>query len=130
MDREHRRIFSAGRNPQILVVMNADNGKIMQSFPISAGVDAASYEPETGLLFCSTREGMIHVFHDDTPDKFIVVETVKTEYGAMTMALDPKMHNLYLTTTDFGPPPAPTPERPHPNPIATPGTFRLLIYGR
>lgn len=130
MDRQHRRIFSAGRNPQMLVVMNADNGKVIQSFPISAGVDAAVYEPETGLLFCSTREGMIHIFHEDTPDKFSVVETVKTEYGAKTMALDPKTHNLYLTTSDFGPPPAPTKERPNPNRIAIPGTFRLLIYGR
>ena len=130
MDREHRRLFSAGRNPQMLVVMDAENGKVIQSFPISAGVDAAIYEPETGLVFCSTREGMIHIFHEDTPDKFSVVETVKTEYGAKTMALDPKTHNLYLTTSDFGPPPAPTPERPHPNPVATPGTFRLLIYGR
>jgi hypothetical protein len=130
MDREHRRIFSAGRNPQMLVVMNADNGKIIQSFPISAGVDAAIYESQTGLLFCSTREGMIHIFHEDTPDKFSVVETVKTEYGGKTMALDPKTHNLYLTTSDFGPPSAPTPKRPNPNPVPTPGTFRLLIYGR
>jgi len=130
MDREHRRLFSAGRNPQMLVVMDSENGKVIQSFPISAGVDAAIYEPETGLVFCSTREGMIHIFHEDTPEKFSVVETVKTEYGAKTMALDPKTHNLYLTTSDFGPPPAPTKERPNPNPAATPGTFRLLIYGR
>jgi hypothetical protein len=130
MDRAHRRIFSAGRNPQILVVMDADNGKVIQSFPISAGVDAAIYEDQTGLLFCSTREGMIHIFREDSPDRFSVVETVKTEYGAKTMALDPKTHDLYLTTADFGPAPAPTPERPHPNPVAIPGTFRLLIYGR
>ena len=121
MDREHRRLFSAGRNPQMLVVMDADNGKVIQSFPISAGVDATIYEPETGLVFCSTREGMIHIFHEDSPDKFSIVETVKTEYGAKTMALDPKTHNLYLTTSDFGPPPAPTPERPHPNPVGHSG---------
>src|SRR5882757_9298381 len=62
LDQTHRRLFSAGRNPQMLVVMDADNGHIIQSFPISAGVDAAAYEPETGLVFASTREGMIHVF--------------------------------------------------------------------
>ena len=38
MDREHRRLFSAGRNPQMLVIIDADNGKIVQSFPITAGV--------------------------------------------------------------------------------------------
>jgi YVTN family beta-propeller protein len=130
MDRQHRRLFTSGRNPQQLVVMDADNGKVIQSFPITSGVDANIYEPETGLLFVSTREGMIHIFHEDSPDKFSVVGTVKTELGAKTMALDPKTHNLYLTTSDFGPPPAPTAEQPHPNQVAIPGTFRLLIYGR
>ncbi len=130
MDREHRRLFAAGRNPQKLVILDADNGKVIQSFPISAGADANVYEPETGLIFVSTREGMIHIFHEDAPDKYSEVETVKTEYGAKTMALDSKTHNLYLTTADFGAPPAPTAERPHPNPAPIPGTFHLLIYGK
>jgi len=130
MDREHRRLFAAGRNPQKLVILDADSGKVIQSFPISAGADANVFEPETGLVFVATREGTVHIFHEDTPDKFSEVETVKTEYGAKTMALDEKTHNLYLTTADFGPPPAPTAERPHPNPAPIPGTFHLLIYGK
>ncbi len=130
MDRQHRRLFSAGRNPQMLVVMDADNGKVIQSFPISAGVDADAYEPETGLIFVSTREGMIHIFHEDSPDKFSVVDTVKTEFGAKTMGLDTKKHHLFVDTADFGPPPAPTAERPHPQPTPVMGTFRLLVYGQ
>jgi DNA-binding beta-propeller fold protein YncE len=130
MDGQHRRLFSSGRDPQMLVVMDADSGKVIQSFPIGAGVDANVYDPETGLIFVSTREGKIHIYHEDSPDKFSVVDTVKTEFGAKTMALDPKTHNLYLTTSDFGPAPAPTAEEPHPNPVGIPGTFRLLIYGR
>jgi hypothetical protein len=110
--------------------MNADNGKVIQSFPITAGVDANIYEPATGLVFSSTREGIIHVFQEETPDKFIEVVTIKTEYGAKTMALDPKTHHLFVDTADFGQPPAPTPQRPHPNPVPIPGTFRLLVYGR
>ena len=82
MDREHRRLFSAGRGPQMLVVMDADNGKVIQSFPITAGVDAAAYDPDTKLVFVSTREGFIHIFHEDSPDKFSVVENVKTQVGA------------------------------------------------
>ena len=130
LDREHRRLFVAGRNPQKLVILDADSGKVIQSFPISAGADANVYEPETGLIFASTREGMVHIFHEDAPDKFSEVETVKTEYGAKTMALDSKTHNIYLPTADFGPAPAPTTERPHPNPAPIPGTFHLLIYGK
>jgi hypothetical protein len=130
IDQQHRRLFSAGRNPQMLVVMDADNGKIIQSFPISAGVDASAYDSETGLLFASTREGMIHVFHEDSPDKFSEVENVKTEFGAKTMGLDTKTHNLFVDTADFGPEGAPTQDHPRPQRRAIPGTFHLLVYGR
>jgi len=126
MDLQHRRLFSAGRNPQMLVVMDADNGKVIQSFPISAGVDAAVYEPETGLIFASTREGKIHIFHEDSPDKFSEVETVNTEFGAKTMGLDTKTHHVFVDTADFGPPVSPT----NPRRMAVPGTFRVLVYGR
>jgi len=130
IDQQHRRLFSAGREPQKLVVMDADNGKVIQSFAISAGVDACAYDPATGLVFASTRDGMIHVFHEDSPDMFSEVETVKTEFGAKTMGLDTKTHNLFVDTADFGPAPAPTAE--HPNPRRTPlqGTFHVLVYGR
>lgn len=130
LDQQHRRLFSAGRNPQTLVVMDADSGKVIQSFPITAGVDAAAYDPETGLIFASTREGMIHIFHEDTPDKFSEVETVKTEFGAKTMGLDTKTHNLFVDTADFGQPSAPTAERPRPQRTAIQGTFRVLVYGK
>jgi DNA-binding beta-propeller fold protein YncE len=130
IDRQHRRLFSAGRGPQMLVMMDPDNGKVLQSFPITAGVDATIFEPETNLIFVSTREGMIHVFHEESPDKLSEVETVKTEYGAKTMGLDPKTHNLYLSTSDFDPPLAPTEKQPNPLPRAKPGNFRLLVYGR
>jgi len=130
MDREHRRLFSAGRNPQMLVVMDANNGKIIQSFPITAGTDAAAYDPETRQIFVSTRAGNIHVFHEDSPDQYSEVDTVKTQVGAKTMGLDIKTHNLFLDTADFGPAPAPTADRPNPQPAAVLGTFRVLVYGR
>ena len=130
MDREHRRLFSAGRNPQMLVVMDANDGKIIQSFPITAGTDAAAYDPGTGQIFVSTRAGNIHVFHEDSPDQYSEVDTVKTQVGAKTMGLDIKTHNLFLDTADFGPAPAPTADRPNPQPAAVLGTFRVLVYGR
>jgi DNA-binding beta-propeller fold protein YncE len=130
MDVEHHRLFSAGREPQMLVVLDSDSGKVLQSFPISGGVDAAAYEPETGLVFTSTREGMVHVFHEDSPDKYSEVETIKTEIGAKTMGLDIKTHKLFLDTADFAPAPAPTAQNPHPRGTAIPGTFHVLIYGR
>jgi DNA-binding beta-propeller fold protein YncE len=130
MDVQHHRLFSAGRDPQMLVVLDSDSGKVLQSFPISGGVDAAAYEAETGLVFASTREGMVHVFHEDSPDKFSETETIKTEIGAKTMGLDTTTHKLFLDTADFSPASAPTADRPQPRGAAIPGTFHVLVYGR
>jgi DNA-binding beta-propeller fold protein YncE len=130
MDVQHHRLFSAGRDPQKMVVVDSDSGKVIQSFAISAGVDAAAFDPETSLIFVSTRDGIVHVYHQDSPDKYSEVETVKTEYGAKTMGLDTKTHNLFLTTADFGEAPAPTADHPHPGRSPIMGTFHVLVYGR
>lgn len=129
-DIKNHRLFSAGRKPQFLVMMDSDTGKVIQSFPISGGVDAAAFEPETGLVFASTREGKLHIFHEDTPDKLSEVQTVDTAYGAKTLALDPKTHNILVSTSDFGPPPPPTEKQPNPLPRAVQQNFRVLVYGR
>jgi hypothetical protein len=130
IDRDHRRLFIGARKPQLLLLMDADSGKVLQSLPISAGVDAIIFDPSTGNVFASTREGNIHIFHEDSPDHLSAVETVKTEVGAKTMGLDTKTKNLYTDTAEFGAPPAPTPQKPHPSPAAVPGTLRLLVYAR
>ena len=129
LDPEHRRLFSAGRKPQMLVVMDADTGHVIQSFPISAGVDAAAFEPKTGLIFVSTREGMIHIFHEDSPDKYSEVQTVKTEYGAKTMGLDNKTGHVFVDTADFSAPSQSGADQGRPQRVAVPGTFHVLVYG-
>ncbi len=128
MDREHRRLFVAGREPAMMVVMNADDGKVIQSFPISDGADADFYDSTRGLIFVSTREGWVHIFHEDSPDHYSEAGKVKTELGAKTMAYDPKSGRIFVDTAEFGKPPAPTSERPHPRPAAVPGTFHVLVY--
>jgi YVTN family beta-propeller protein len=130
MDAKHRRLFIGGRN-QIMAIMNADNGKILQSFPITTGVDTIIFDPDSALVYASTRQA-IHIFHEDSPDKFTEVETVKTEFGAKTMGFDRRTHRIFVDTADFGPLPPSTPEEPHPESerVPIPGTFRLLIYGR
>lgn len=128
MDREHRRLFVAGREPTMLVVMNADDGKVIQSFSISNGADADVYDPKSGLIFVSTREGWVHIFHEDSPNHFSEAGKVKTEFGAKTMAYDPKRERIFVDTAEFGKAPEPTKEHPHPRPAPVPGTFRLLVY--
>lgn len=128
-DRQHRRLFSVGSN-KLMAVVNADSGKVVTTLPIGGGVDAAAFDPETGLVFSSNGEGTLTVVHEDSPDRYTVVENVSTRRGARTLALDPKTHRVYLVTAEFGPPPAPTPERPRPRPSFVPGTFTLLVVGR
>ena len=131
MDRKTRRLFVGGRNPKMMVMMDADSGKVIgEPFPIGDRVDANTFEASTNTLAAATREGTLHIFHEDSADKLTLVETIKTEFGAKTMGLDPKTHNLYLTTSDFSAAPPATEKQPNPQPVATPGTFRLLVYGK
>ena len=131
MDRKTRRLFVAGRNPKMLVVMDADTGKVAgSSFPIGEGVDTTIFDPETNLVASSTRNGAISILHEDAPDKLSPVETVKTEFGAKTMGLDAKTHNLFVDTADFEPAPTPAAGKRNSAPRPKPGTFRVLVYGR
>src|SRR5216684_100044 len=115
IDRQHRRLFIGGRNPKLLVMMDADSGKIIgQPFPIGDRVDANIYDPENRLVAAATREGTIHIFHEDSADKLSLVETVKTEFGAKTMGFDSKTHNLLVDTSDFDMPAPPTAQQPNP----------------
>ena len=129
IDREHRRLFAGCRN-QVMVVMDADTGKLVGTVPIGRGVDANAFDPGTQLAFSSNGDGTLTVVHEDSPDKFSVPENVKTQRGARTMALDPKTHNVFLVTAEFGSAPPPTPEQPRPRPTILPNTFVVLVFGR
>jgi YVTN family beta-propeller protein len=129
IDRKHRRLFSVGGN-KLMAVVNADNGKVITTLPTGAGTDAAAFDPETALAFSSNGEGTLTVVHEDSPDKFKVVENVPTQARARTMALDAKTHNVFLVTAEFGPAPAATAQQPRPRPPMVPGTFTLLVLSR
>jgi len=127
MDTEHRRLFIGCHN-RMMAVMDADTGKVLATPPIGEGVDANAFDPEAQLAFSSNGEGTLTVVHEDSPEKFTEVASVPTERGARTMAFDPKTHNIFLVTAEFGPPPPPTPEHPHPRPTVKPGSFMLLVF--
>lgn len=106
------------------------DGGAKPAFPIGSRVDTNVFDPALSLVAASTFDGTIHVILEDSPNKFSTVETVKTQLGAKTMALDPKTHNLYVNTSDFKPAAAPTEKQSNPLPAAVPRNFRLLVYGR
>lgn len=129
IDRKHGRLFAACANKQMAVV-NTENGHLITTLPIGSGVDAAAFDADTNTVFSSNGDGTLTVIHEDSPDKYSVVENVVTQKGARTLALDPKTHRIFLVSADFGAPPAPTPERPRPRPSIVPGSFALLIVGK
>src|SRR6202521_5815471 len=130
IDTEHSRLF-IGCDNKMMAVVDAKNGKVVTTVPIGDGVDANRFDPGTGLAFSSNGEsGTLTVVHEDSPDKYTVVENVKTEKGARTMALDLKTHNVLLPAAEYGPAPAATADRPHPRPSVLPGTFTILVAGQ
>ena len=129
MDRKHHRLFVTCAN-KLMAVLNADNGKLITTLPIGSGVDGAAFDSQLQLALSSNGEGTLTVLHEDSPDKFSVVENVVTQRGARTLDLDQKSHRVFLVTAEFGATPAPTADRPRPRPPMVPGTFTLLVFGR
>ena len=101
IDRDNRRLFLGCRS-KVMAVMNADTGQVITTLPIGDHVDATAFDAETRLIFNSNGEGTVTVIRQDSPDKYSVVETVKTLPRAKTSALDPKTHRLFLSTAESG----------------------------
>ena len=127
-DRAHARLFSVC--DKVMAVSDVKAGKLVKTLTIGDGPDGAAFDADRGLAYSSNgADGTLTIVHEDSPSEFRVVETVPTQRGARTIALDEKTHRLYLPTAQFGPPPAPTAERPHPRPSIVPGTFEILEVG-
>ena len=131
IDRAHARIFIGCRGAGMMIVVDATSGKIVASNKIGGGVDAAEFDPKTGLAYFSTgADGVLSIFRENSPDQYELVENVKTQAGARTMAVDRKTGRVYVAAAELGPRPAPTPENPRPRPPVLPGTFSVLVIGQ
>ncbi len=127
MDVDSRRLFPVCDN-KVMTVVNADSGKVITTVPTGEGTDAAAFDPEKKLIFSSNGEdGTLTVIKEQSADKYSVVENVKTQRGARTLALDLHTHKLYLSDAEFGATAAATADHPHPRPSIKPGTFKLLV---
>jgi YVTN family beta-propeller protein len=130
IDEKHHRLFAACGN-KLMVVVSTQDGHVVAPAPTGSGADGAEFNSSDQLAFSPNGgDGTLTIIHEDSPDKFSVVQTLPTQRGARTMTLDPKTHKVFLITAEFGPPPAPTTERPHPRPSVVPGSFTLLIVGK
>jgi YVTN family beta-propeller protein len=129
-DKETHRLFSTCRKSQLMMVMDADYGKVVARLPIGKLTDGAIFNGQSKLVACSNGEGTITIVKEWAPDKFEVIDTIVTARGAKTLAFDSKTEHLYTVTAQLGDTPAPTAANPKPRPAIIPGTFMLLEYGK
>ncbi len=131
MDVKNRILFAACRNPQNMVVLSADNGKILASLPLGRGTDGAVFNPNTMEAFSSQTDGTLTIVKEKSPTDFVVEQTLQTIPSAKTLTLDAKTNHILLMGAEF--PPAP-PRPPgggqgNPNPMI-PGSFSILVVGK
>jgi hypothetical protein len=121
IDRKNHRLFVGCREPQKLIVMSTEDGRVLADLPIGVGCDAVVFD---GDVFASCRDGSLAVARETAPGKFEVVQNLKTRPGAKTAGVDRKTHTIYLPTAEFGG------DRNARRPRPKPDTFMVLVVRR
>jgi DNA-binding beta-propeller fold protein YncE len=133
LDIKNRILFAACRNPKTMVILSADDGKIITSLPIGNGTDGAVFNPNTMEAFSSHADGTLTVIKENSPTSFAVEQTVQTMPSAKTLTLDLKTNRILLIAAEFGPPPATAAPGPPGRPARgemLPDSFSILEVGR
>lgn len=128
LDAEHHRVYSGCHN-KVMAILDTDTGKVI-TVPIGEGVDGNGFDPITGLAFSANGDGTLTAVRETSPGKFDVVETITTQRGSRTMAIDSKTHNIYLPAAQFSPQTASTTQEPRPRPMMIKDSFEVLVVGK
>src|SRR4051812_2076248 len=122
---------TAGQAPQsVMVILSADDGKIITTLPLAGSSDGAAFNPQTMEAFSSHSNGTLTVVKEQSPTSFVVAQTLQTMNGARTMSLDPRTGRIFVMSVERGPAPPSAPGgRPNFGP-AIPGSFTILMIGR
>ena len=131
LDVKNNILFAACRNPQNMVILNAADGKILETLPIGAGTDGALFNPKTMEAFSSQGDGTLTVIKENSPTNFVVEQNLETMRTAKTMTLDVKTNHILLIAAEFGQPTTPPPAggRGGRGPMV-PDSFSILVVGK
>jgi YVTN family beta-propeller protein len=129
IDRTRHRLFSVC-DGKVMAVTDAVSGKQVALVPIGEHPDAAAYDEKRAIVYSSNGEGTLSVIHQDSADHYSVTDTVPTQRGARTLALDGKTGKVYLVTADFGPAAPATAAQPRPRPALIADSFVVLVVGK
>jgi YVTN family beta-propeller protein len=119
MDIANNRLFSVCRKTKTLVVLDAANGKIIETLPIGGGVDAVVYDKALKMIFASNGDGNVTIVKQETANKYSVIQTLQTKSGCKTMMNSDKTHQLYLSGADYK----------EGTKDVMPNTFGVMVYG-
>ncbi len=122
IDTKTKRLFSTC--DLLLVVMNADDGTIVDKLPIGDGCDGVVFDEAQKNIYTANGEGTITVIHEDNKSSFHVTDNIKTKKSARTIAIDGRTHKLYLPAAEYEPV-QPGEKRGK----VKPGTFQVLVMG-
>jgi len=128
-DAKTKRLFIGCHTEPKMVVMDATNGKIINSFPIGAGVDFGGFDPDAHLIFFSCSDGTLSIYREKSADVYEDAGAVKTQPSARTMAFDPKTKKIFLPAAEYTVTP---PAQPGGRPTRTqkPGSFVVVVVGK
>ena len=130
MDLKTRLLFATCRNPQTMVVVNADTGKVLDTLPIGSGTDGAVMNPKTKEVFSSQGDGTLTIVKENSPTSFVVEQTLKTPPRAKTLTFDSKTGHVLLITAEFAPPPPTAPGSRPARGAMVPDSFSIIVVGK
>ncbi len=114
------RVLIASCGNLVAKVISAATGKELASLTIGKGPDAVFVDEGRRLAFIPCgRDGVLEVISLADARHISVIQTVTTQPGARTGAVDPKTGVVYLPTATY--------TLPGGIPTVTPGTFQVLV---
>ena len=123
IDLKTRRLFATC--DKLLLIIDADNGKVIDKLPIGDGCDGAAFDVKLKNIYTSNGDGTLTVIHEKNANSFVVIDNVLTKKSARTIALDPLTHRLYLPAAEFEQPIVGEKGRPK----MKAGSFQILVVG-
>jgi DNA-binding beta-propeller fold protein YncE len=121
VDRVHHRVFAACGNEKLAVV-DGDTGRLVAVPAIGRDPDGALFDARTQRIFTSNRDGTLSVLREVAPDRYETLQTLTTQPGARTLAMDEKTGRIFLPAARTAAAPAAGGAAP-----ILPQTFTLLV---
>ena len=124
IDFAHQRLL-VGCHNNLMLMVNAEEGRVVSSVPIGQGADANAFDPATQVAFSCCGDGTVTVARELTPEELKIVQTLTTEKGAKTMALDLRTHRIYLASAKYETSAQQTSGAQRPRKVMVPASFKV-----